>query len=216
MIIQNQILRRGLRLLLVLGLCSAPVQAVDAMAGDAASFLATLQDEAIEQLTDPDIDADEREQRFRHLFNKGFDVPAIGRFVVGRYWRGATQKERDDFIKVFEDVVVQRFMPLLSEGSERRFEIGKVVEDSRAKDHVLVASEIARGEGDPYKVNWRIRFKDEEFKVLDIVAEGVSMAITLRSEYGSLIKSSGGKVSSLTEALRKKLNSGAFANANSN
>ena len=168
-------LRQGLALVLLLGLCSAPLQAADATADAAATFLAALQDETIEQLTDPSVDESEREQRFRQLFNKGFDLPTIGRFVIGRYWRGASQQDRDDFLAVFEDVIVQRFLPILTENSDQRFEIGKVTEDSRAPGTMLVASKIARPEGEPYKVTWRIRFKDEQYKVLDVVAEGISM-----------------------------------------
>ena len=38
---------------------------------------------------------------------------------------------------------------------------------------------------------WRIRHKDDNYKVLDIVAEGVSMAISLRHEYGTVVKANG-------------------------
>jgi phospholipid transport system substrate-binding protein len=76
---------------------------------------------------------------------------------------------------------------------------------------VLIDSRIDRIQGEPYRVSWRVRESDGSFKILDIVAEGVSMAITLRSEYGTVLKNNGGQLPPLTDALREKVARGAFA-----
>src|SRR3546814_3224780 len=110
--------------------------------------------------------------------------------------------------------MVQRFLPLLAENSGERFKIGTVTPYSE-KD-VLIDSRIDRNEAEPYRVAWRVRETDGSFKILDIVAEGVSMAITLRSEYGSVLKNNGGNLSQLTDALRDKATRGAFAQQQTN
>lgn len=177
----------------------------------AAAFLQSLQEEAASQLGDTSVSETEKEQRFRKLFNENFDVPAIGRFVVARYWRGASEADRAAFLKVFEDAMVQRFLPLLAENSSERFQIGSVTPDGNTENMAMIDSRIDRAEGEPYRVAWRVREKDGQFKILDIVAEGVSMAITLRSEYGTVLKNNGGQLPPLTEALREKVERGAFA-----
>ena len=179
----------------------------------AAAFLENLQERAASRLGDTSLSEQEKEDLFRQLFNENFDVPAIGRFVIGRYWRGAPEEERNAFLAVFEDAMVQRFLPLLAENSSERFQIGTVTLDSRNEDMALIESRIDRAGAEPYRVSWRVRESDGEFKILDIVAEGVSMAITLRSEYGTVLKGNGGKLAPLTEALREKVKSGAFAPA---
>ena len=60
----------------------------------AADFLSNLQERAIAELGDDSLNNDQKEDRFRALFNESFDVPAIGRFVVGRYWRGPLARRR--------------------------------------------------------------------------------------------------------------------------
>ena len=170
-----------------------------------------VQERAVAELSDASITDDEKEERFRRLFNQSFDVPVIGRFVIGRYWRGASQQDRDAFLAVFEDVIVQRFLPLLTENSDRRFEIGTITPIKDRNDMAFVNSQIPRAEGEPYKVSWRIREKEGQYKILDIRAEGVSMAQTLRSEYGTFIRQNGGKLNALTAALRDKVAGGAFA-----
>jgi phospholipid transport system substrate-binding protein len=176
----------------------------------AASFLANLQERAASRLGDASLSEQQKEDHFRKLFNENFDVPAIGRFVIGRYWRAASPEEQKTFLAVFEDAMVQRFLPLLAENSSERFQIGTVTPDSRNENMALIDSRINRSEGEPYKVSWRVRETNGDFKILDIVAEGVSMAITLRSEYGTVLKNNGGKLTPLTEALREKVAAGAF------
>jgi len=196
---------------LILALVLLPGLAKALDTAEAATFLNSLQTEAAAQLGDTSVSSEEKEQRFRKLFNENFDVPAIGRFVVGRYWRSASEAERQEFLAVFEDAMVQRFLPLLAENSSDRFQVGNVIADSRSEDMALVDSVIERPEGEPYKVTWRLRESDGSFKILDIVAEGVSMAITYRSEYATVLKNNGGSLPPLTEALREKVASGAFA-----
>lgn len=186
----------------------AGAQALDTK--QAASFLEQLQEKAASRLGDASISDKEKEDHFRKLFNENFDVPAIGRFVIGRYWRAASQEDQNAFLAVFEDAMVQRFLPLLAENSSERFKIGNVILDARNENMALIDSRIDRPEGEPYKVSWRVRETDGDFKILDIVAEGVSMAITLRSEYGTVLKNNGGKLPPLTEALREKVAAGAF------
>src|SRR3546814_6497356 len=50
--------------------------------GEAASFLADLQERAASQLGDASISAQEKEAHFRKLFTENFDVPRIGQFVI--------------------------------------------------------------------------------------------------------------------------------------
>ncbi|MEO3428623.1 ABC transporter substrate-binding protein [Pelagibius sp. CAU 1746] len=196
--------------LLALALLVLPAAAQALDTKQAASFLEELQEKAASRLGDASISDQEKEEHFRKLFNENFDVPAIGRFVIGRYWRAASPDDQQAFLAVFEDAMVQRFLPLLAENSSERFKIGNVTMDARNDNMVLIDSRIDRPEGEPYKVSWRVRETDGDFKILDIVAEGVSMAITLRSEYGTVLKNNGGKLPPLTEALREKVAAGAF------
>ncbi len=199
--------------LLVFALAALPTAGLALDTKQAAAFLENLQEKAASRLGDTSVSEKEKEDHFRKLFNENFDVTAIGRFVIGRYWRGASEADQKAFLAVFEDAMVQRFLPLLAENSSERFKIGTVTPDSNSDNMALIESRIDRPEGEPYRVTWRVRENNGDFKILDIVAEGVSMAITLRSEYGTVLKNNGGNLPPLTEALRVKVKSGAFAPA---
>lgn len=186
---------------------TAPQSAYAQEPADAGEFLISLKDRATEQLGDSSIDEAEQAKRFRVLFNENFDVQTIGKFVLARYWRSASKEERQEFLAVFEEIMVQRFLPLFSDYSDVGFEVGNVRADKRNEKFLIVTSSVVQPNGEPVKVDWRVKNNNGHFMILDIVAEGVSMAITLRSEYATVIKSAGGSVKNLTVLLREKLNS---------
>ncbi len=172
---------------------------------DASAFLASLTDRAFAELSDESLSMPERRQRFRVLFRENFDVPAIGRFVLGRYWRKAKPPVRKDFLSVFEEIMVRRFAPKFANYAESKFEVGlvRVVQPGQ----YMVASTVVRAEGEPLHIDWRVRDKDGRLMILDVLGEGVSMALTLRSEYASAIKDSSGRVEGLVEKLRARIES---------
>ena len=176
-------------------------------ADEAGPFLLSLTTHAIEELTDTSVPVDQRKARFRTLFRANFDVPKIGRFVLGRYGRRASKPVMERFLSTFEDVMVERFAPQFAGYGDTRFRVGTVrqVED---RDQYIVASAITPpGSETEVKIDWRLDHNDGEFMVLDIVGEGVSMALTLRAEYGSVLKSSGGEVERLIVLLRERMGS---------
>ncbi len=194
--------------------CVAPLRGAVAESSDgkARAFLLSLNTRAIEQFSDPSADPAVREQRFRALINEAFDLQTIGRFVLGVHWREgrSTAEERAAFLEAFEDMIVRRFLPLFREYVAKDFVVGKSRRDRRNKQLVFVDSTIGRQKGDPLNLEWRVRERDGRFQILDVVAEGVSLAITLRQEYGPVVKRVG-SVGRLVELMREKVGKDAFS-----
>ncbi len=181
----------------------ARAAAPEGVAEGAGSFLTELTDRAVAQLTEAGLSDAEQKLRFRRLLNEAFDLPEIGRFVLGRYWRRDGAAQRSEFLDAFEDMMLYRFLPLFSEFSREKFDVGPSRAYKNNPDFVNVESKLRRPEGEPVKVNWRIRKRGDGYKIFDIVAEGVSIAVTLRSEYVSVLKRNGGDVDALTLVLRE-------------
>ena len=94
-------------------------------ATDAGSFVSTLAQDAIDQLAAQGLSDDERGERFRKLFTDGFDVPLIARFVLGRYWRQATEAERDEYLRLFDELVVQTYARRFNEFNTARLRVDR-------------------------------------------------------------------------------------------
>ena len=174
----------------------------------AAQFLEDISRRAIKRLNDTSVSEAEREQAFRELLNEAFDVPAIAQFVLGRYWRAASEEDKERFVNVLEDVVVQRFLPLFGEyDGEALNVVGSQYDEANKLATVTTEVEF---KGEMVRLHWRLRPRGDTFKIVDLVAAGASLAITYRSEYGSFIQQNGGQVAVLIEDLRSKVERGAF------
>jgi len=172
----------------------------------AKSFIRALANEAIQLMGRKDLQQAERIAKFRELFTRGFDVEAIGRFVLGRYWRDATEAEQREYLKLFEDLILATYAGRFSEYSGETL----TVLDARPDEDrfTLVLSQINRTGGNPpIRLDWRVTEGNGSHKIVDVIVEAVSMSVTQRSEFASVIQRGGGKVGSLLAALRDKTKS---------
>ena len=173
-----------------------------AAAATASEFVAHLGDRAITVLRATDTDLDAREARFRGLLRQGFDLPFIGRFALGRHWRRATAEQQNDYLEVFGDYVLQTYSSRLGGYAGETMTI--VAERPAGERDSLVQTEIARPRGPPISAEWRVRVIEGEYRIIDITIEGISMAVTKRSEFSAVIQSHG--IDGLIAALRMRAN----------
>ena len=194
--------REVLAVLAVLGVAFVAPGVSSGQDTAAGAFLESLTHDVFTKLDDTSLSQTEKERDLRNLFRQNFDTPAISRFVLGKHWRGASTAERQDFVDAFEEMNTRQFLAMVGEFSEEMFSVVKVQQDAAKPSLSLVSTKIVQSEGEPISAVWRIRNNDGHYKILDIVVEGVSMAITLRHEYGTVVKSDG--VDGLIAIMREK------------
>ena len=140
--------------------------------------------------------------RFQELFRADFDVPGIARFVLGRYWKTATPEQQEEFVKLFEDHIALVYSSQLAAYSGETL---KVTGSRPGPEGAIVASEIVRPTGaPPVKVEWYLTDRNGAYKINDVVVDGISMAVTHRSEFAAVIQRNGGQVQGLITQLREK------------
>lgn len=193
-----------LSLALALVLFLAPAHA--AAPSDAAAFINDLLNKALKTLDNKQLSEEERAKTFRDLLDRDFDMPRISRFVLGPYWREASDQEKQQFQKLFEDYVVRSYATRFSEYSGEQVKVTGSRPESETS--TLVQSQVVRQNGPPAKVDWRVRKQDNDFKIVDVDVEGVSMVLTQREEFSSVIQRSGGTVAGLNKTLQERLASG--------
>lgn len=165
-------------------------------------FVRDFGDRAVTLLSDDGLDAPGREAALRRLLSENFDVPVIGRFVLGRYWRTASEPERAEFAALFEEMIVATYARQLGNYAGETL----AVEGLRQSDDrgAVVSSRILRASGSPIAVDWRLLRRGDGWRVVDVMVEGVSMALTQRAEFAAVIRSTGG-VAGLLARLRTKV-----------
>lgn len=169
---------------------------------DPAAVVRGLGDRAVAMLRDESLSPQTRQETFRALLSEGFDMPRVARFVLGRYWRRATEAQRNEYLTLFEDYVVGSYGARLSAYGGETLRIADWRPDGTG--YAVVRSKIERPEGPPIAINWRLYESDIGWRIVDVVVEGVSLSLVQRSEFTSVIRSGGGNIEALLGALRKK------------
>ena len=180
--------------------------AAAATAGDdAKKFIGSLGADAISSLTGSNLSQSEREKRFRGLLESHFDMPGINKFVLGRYWKIATDSQKTDFQKLFESLLVQSYAKTFAQYGGEKFQVSKSWADGDGS--VVVNSHVDRPNGDVIHLDWRVADQANTLRIIDLVVEGVSLRATHRSDFASAIQSNGGTIASLLDLLRQKVGS---------
>ncbi len=185
-------------------LLSSPAGAADKTPDDAKGFIQNLAQQAITTVAQRDLADGERSDRFRRLFVASFDLPEISQFVLGRYWRSATPEQQQQFSKLFEDLQVLTWTQRFKNYEGETLTVTNATKDN-GKDFT-VWSQLTNSSGQPTPVEWKVHQTDDgQLRVTDIVVEDVSMAITQRSDYNSMLQGNSGKIDALLTALRSKI-----------
>ena len=188
-------------LLVCLVISPAPTRA-DGFTDGAEKFVKSLASSAISSLTNKTLTDQERKQNFRTLLLNYFDIQGIGKWALGRYWRKASKSERQEYLVLFEDLIVGTYAGRFNTYSNEKLSVKG--SSSRGR-FAIVKSHLSRDNQDPIRVEWRVTRPDGNYRIFDIVVEGVSMIRTQRSEFSSVIRRKDGKVSGLITVLRAKL-----------
>ncbi|MCB9990354.1 MAG: ABC transporter substrate-binding protein [Rhodospirillales bacterium] len=172
----------------------------DKVAKAAQGFIDGMGQKAIGFLGDSGMSIAQKKSSFRKLLQGSFDMKTIGRFSLGRYWRVATPEQRKEYLTLFENMVIEVYSQRFSDYQGQKFETRSYRADGPSD--TLVTSFIVPDSGPEIQVDWRVRYKNGKYRVIDVIVEGVSMSVTQRSDFSAVIQRGGGDVQVLLDHLR--------------
>lgn len=181
---------------------TAPVKAIQVSAGieqEAQTFVSIMAQRGIDFLANPNISMEQRRAEFKKLLKSNFDMRTLARFSMGRYWNMATDKQKKEYMSLFEKNVIDVYSKRFGDYQGQEFKVVSAREDGRAD---AIVSSFIDADGQKISIDWRVRKKKGQMRVIDIIVEGVSMATTQRSEFASIIQRGGGNVQVLLDHLK--------------
>lgn len=141
-----------------------------------------------------------RDQAFRDLMAKGIDVEFLGKQALARYWKTATEAERQQYKTIFDDYMLRTITSRLARFEQETVKVTGATKGP--KDDTIVASQVI-GKGEPIQMDWQVRRMDGGLKIIDVKIEGISMLITTREEFGGIVSQKG--MSGLLDAMKAKI-----------
>jgi len=172
-------------------------------ADDAAGFISELSGKAIQVLGNKQLSQQDREQQFRTFMTTDFDIPEITQFVLGRYSNSASEQEKQDFAKLFQEYILRTYTNRFAQYSGEAVKVTGQKPDGAT---TVVQSQITRPNGaPPVKVDWIVGKKGSDFRITDVNVEGVSMRLSQRQEFAAIIQRNNGSVAALNQMLKEKI-----------
>lgn len=119
------------------------------------------------------------------------DTARMARFVMGRFWRTASEQQQQDFVKGFTNTMIRSYAASLLALNITRVEVGNKIEERPGR--VLVSSEVFQADGNVSTIVYRLFLnrKTQNWMIYDVSIEGISLLLSYRKSYGSELANKG-------------------------
>lgn len=169
----------------------------------ATSFIQATGEDLVAAINAVGVPVAQRRERVAQILRRAVDVEGVGRFILGRWWRTATAEQQQDYLQLFEQVLIRNLSARFGEFQGVRFSLGRT--QARTEEDALVSTIVERPGNPAFGLDWRVAEVGGQPKVVDVIAEGTSLRLTTRSEYSSVVTRNGGSVAALLTAMRQQI-----------
>jgi phospholipid transport system substrate-binding protein len=140
-----------------------------------------------------------RRAEIRRLADELFDFDEMARRTLAQHWKDRSPQERGEFVRLFVDVLERSYLIAIGTFPVTAVNFqGEAVSDSYAQ----VRSRIVTERRVDLPIEYRLHQQDGRWQVYDVVADGVSLVSSYRSQFNTVIRSS--SFAQLLEKLRSR------------
>ena len=184
-------MNRWLGIALACTVLVGPLAAREAAAGAPTEQLRTHVDRVLKLLDDSSLKAPdkakERRAAVRKVADDIFDFAETAKRSLGRHWAARTPEERDEFVKLFGDLLERSYISKIElYGGEKIQYVADKIEGETA----VVQSKLLTKAGGEVPIEYRMLKKGERWRVYDVVIEGVSLVANYRTQFNKIIQTS--------------------------
>ncbi|WP_110655122.1 MlaC/ttg2D family ABC transporter substrate-binding protein [Salinicola halimionae] len=116
------------------------------------------------------------------------DFRYIGASVMGRYFRGATPEQRSQFVTVFRKTLIDTYAKGLVTFDYKTLRVKEDQDAGRYDDQASVAMEVVSTGGETYPVNFTLRQSDGQWKVINVIVNGINLGLTFRNQFDQAMR----------------------------
>ncbi len=134
-----------------------------------------------------------------HLIVPHVDFQQISQRLLGDHWRSATAEQKENFINEFRKLLVKTFATTLQQYAADKIAYFSGQAKQQA-DIATVKSQVIKDTGTPVSIDYRLHQQNGEWKVFDVVVDGVSLITNYRAMFDQQIAALGidGLISALS------------------
>ncbi len=152
----------------------------------------------------------DRRRRLVPFLERVVDVDGVGRFCLGRFWPVATPEQRVEYLRLYRLVLANGVAAQLGEYRQGEVQVTTGRPDKR-EDSIYVPTIVERPGNKPNRVVWVVVPSGGTFRITDVIAEGISLRLTQRSDYVAFLTRNGNDIDVLLRAMQTQLGGSAVA-----
>ena len=192
--------------ILVLFLLIFQTSLANTYSSDPQMFVEELVNDAINKLSDKNLNEDEKKKFIEKIALENVDIDALGLYTLGELRKSADKNSINKYQKTFEKYFLKSLTSRLTDYSSNKFEI--INAEKKSSSYTIVKSKIAKSENQPeIKIDWRVYTKNPEKPLIrDLIVEGLSLARTQKEEFASILNSNNNDINILINKLEEFLN----------
>lgn len=162
--------------------------------------------EVLASLNDPSLDSSARTETFSNYMDQFADIRGISRFVLGRYARRISKDDFEEFSTSFRQYMLAVYeIELDRYRGEKVVVLGSKEVTPRIID---VKTIIPQENGDPFKLDWRVKKHNGEYKVVDVGlkfdGQHIWLGLYQQDQFTALLKQNNGSTDALLEWIEKE------------
>jgi phospholipid transport system substrate-binding protein len=180
------------------GLVATPCPAQDA--SEPLKIVRETLDKVIEILARKDLSAPERAKEVEQLARDRFDIETMSRLVLARRWKDFSPEQREEFVGEFETRLAETYGARITRYEQDRVDI--LGHRFEPRGDLTVMTRVVGGTADGIEIDYRLRERNGEWRVIDVVIEGVSLVASYRAQFSEILARGGPK--ELLKLLREK------------
>jgi len=142
---------------------------------------------------------EQRRVELRRAADSLFDFTEMGRRALGRHWADRTPAEREEFVKLFTDLIARSYIGKIDHYAGETIAYTAERVDG---DEASVQSRVVTAKGSQIPVEYRLHRVNDDWSAYDVLVENVSLVGTYRSQFDRIIRSE--SFASLLRRLREK------------
>ena len=166
-----------------------------AKAQSAQEVVMATADQVLARLVAERADIEANPRKLYSLINElvipHFDFLSMSKWVLGKTnWRSSSEGQREQFVNEFRTLLVRTYAKALLEYSDEKI-IYKPVEANPESNIVTVETQVKQSGGNLIPIDYKLHTSDGEWKVVDVVVDGISLVATYRGSFAAEIRKNG-------------------------
>ncbi|MFQ5882826.1 MAG: phospholipid-binding protein MlaC [Candidatus Methylomirabilales bacterium] len=161
-------------------------------------------DRVLDILKDPALKAPEKEgvraEQLKRVIFSRFEFSEMARRSLGMHWRKRTAQEREEFVGIFSDLLERSYRKKIERYTDQVIVYSAERVDGK---YGVVSTAISdRRENVEIPIDYRVIRRNHQWKVYDVVIDGISLISNYRSQFNRIIQR--GSYAELVKKMRVK------------